>query len=70
MSSKRKVRRDQCVGKVRYTQERAMAEAAKLHHRTWERMNAYMCRWCNSFHVGHTTKAVRQRISARRNGDG
>lgn len=52
MSSKRRVRRNQCGTKVRHaTHIAAMMHLRAL--RSKEPLNAYKCRFCRGYHVGH-----------------
>lgn len=56
MSSKRRLRRKACKGKVRHaTIDAGQAAIAALNRqRGWQgRMNAYHCRWCGGVHIGH-----------------
>jgi hypothetical protein len=53
MSSKRKVRRKQCVGKIRHASADA-AHAANRHTRgRFGVMRPYHCTFCGGWHVGH-----------------
>ncbi len=69
MSSKRAIRRKACAGKIRHaTQAHANAHLGSLVHRirrvtpkktgidSGGYVNAYACRWCNGWHVGHPPK--------------
>lgn len=61
MSSKRRIRRNECKGKVRYpSQLAAQAGIGRLRRNTgttaW--LSAYRCRWCGGFHFGHAPKRV------------
>ena len=65
MSSKRRLRRNECKGKARYEgQMAAQAAIGRLRRRTGTRewLNAYRCRWCNGWHFGHPPRRVRQAI--------
>lgn len=54
MSSKRRLRRRSCEGKVRHESAAgANIARAKLARRDDDRMNAYHCRFCGGWHVGH-----------------
>jgi len=62
MSSKRRIRRNECTGKQRFdTQKGAQAAIGRLRRNTgttaW--LSAYRCRWCSGFHFGHSPKGVR-----------
>lgn len=55
MSSKRRIRRKSCKGKVRHTcLEHAHAALRALRKVDEDRMSAYRCQFCGGFHVGHT----------------
>ncbi len=59
MSSKRALRRKSCRHKVRHlTAECAQATIRALHAQRGcqGRMNAYLCRFCNGYHIGHTPR--------------
>ena len=67
MASKRGVKRKQCAGKVPRTQESAMREATRMRRtKTGQAFDAYLCKVCGNWHVGHRPKKVRQAIAARR----
>lgn len=56
MSSKRRVRRKQCSGKVRHSDIRAAKRALFLLTRSkgyTGHMNTYRCRFCGGYHIGH-----------------
>lgn len=56
MTSLRRVRRKQCQGKVRHPNpQAAYAHAASLKHKgdVTGFINAYKCRFCGGWHVGH-----------------
>lgn len=60
MSSKRRIRRKSCKGKVRHTSlEHADAHRHALSRLDGDRMSAYRCRFCGGWHVGHTPGAKR-----------
>ena len=65
MSSKRRIRRNACDGKVRYeTAEEAWRRITDMKwERTWNpRLVAYHCQFCGGYHVGHQpAKAWRAR---------
>lgn len=61
MASKRLQRRKACAGKVRHgSQEEATAHAIHLRRKDGDRVRAYRCPFCRSWHVGHTPHARRQ----------
>lgn len=79
MSSRRRERRIACTGKVRHdSQATAMSHVRDLRRadalsfgesksmRKFHHMNAYPCRFCGGWHVGHTPLRVQQAIAARR----
>jgi hypothetical protein len=54
MSSRRRLRRKACEGKMRHeTQAQAVAHAIHLYRKTGEQMQSYHCRFCRRWHVGH-----------------
>lgn len=56
MSSKRRIRRKSCTGKVRHASvEAGQREIHRLHraHGYDGRMNCYRCPFCNGWHIGH-----------------
>jgi hypothetical protein len=62
MSSKRHIRRKSCEGKVRY----ATVEEARKRLRGG--MNAYRCKFCGGYHIGHrpgTTAKVLNSLAGR-----
>lgn len=65
MASKRNVRKKMCSGKDRYsTLEEAQAQARLANKRTsW--INAYHCKSCGGYHIGHAPRNVRQAMIAR-----
>lgn len=56
MASKRHIRRAGCEGKRRYNTE-AQADSARFYHLqmlgTNCRLNVYLCRFCDHYHLGH-----------------
>ena len=59
MSSKRRIRRTVCTGKVRYASlGNAMAAMNGLHHRKGYQgfMTSYWCESCGGYHFGHPPK--------------
>ncbi len=60
MSSKRRIRRKSCKGKVRHeSAQHAWAHVRALRKRDDDRMNTYHCQFCGGWHVGHTPGAQR-----------
>ena len=56
MSSKRRLRRKQCEGKVRHPdRDAALAHIFSLVRKGKARglMSPYKCRWCGAWHMGH-----------------
>lgn len=58
MASKRRLRRNACQGKIRYTAWHKAKEAiALMKHKGLEHsltpLVAYACRYCSGIHVGH-----------------
>jgi hypothetical protein len=54
MSSKRRIRNKQCVGKVRHdSKEAAHAALGKTFNGSVRGLHLYHCRFCNGWHVGH-----------------
>lgn len=54
MSSKRRVRRKSCAGKVRHaTMGDATVHADNLHKKDGHRYSVYQCGFCGGYHVGH-----------------
>jgi hypothetical protein len=54
MSSKRRIRRKQCTGKIRHRSlGGAIAAAKSLRRAKGEIVSAYSCRFCKGYHVGH-----------------
>lgn len=65
MSSKRRVRRKACEGKVRYETFAQARSAAFLRSRdTGEWIVPYRCRFGKHYHIGHQTVRARQALSA------
>ena len=61
VSSKRRIRRKQCDGKIRHkTKEDAHSARYSLQKKTGEWLRIYKCKFCGGWHVGHP--------SARRDG--
>ncbi len=56
MASLRRLRRKACTGKIRHaTALDAFTHIRALHRKqVWQgHLNAYKCRFCNGYHVGH-----------------
>lgn len=68
MASKRHQRRRACAEKRGHaSMAAAIAEAQRLRARfLCEDFDAYHCRGCGSFHVGHRQKSMRNRLAAKR----
>ena len=62
MASKRRLRRKACEGKQSY----ATLEAATAVTQRLRGLNAYKCKHCSGFHVGHPPGRVRQSLAAKR----
>lgn len=58
MSSKRRIRRSACLGKMRYTsQDDAQAAMNALHRKGYQGyMTPYRCEFCSGYHFGHPPK--------------
>lgn len=57
MSSRRRLRRKACDGKVRHgTESEALRTMFAMRGR---RLNVYRCSYCNGFHVGHRPRGRR-----------
>lgn len=57
MSSKRAVRRRECRGKQRFSDEAEAVRAIRALYRNRGasgHLSPYLCRWCKGFHYGHT----------------
>lgn len=60
MSSKRRIRRLSCKGKVRHLSAQAGHAALRsLRRRDDDAMSVYACRFCGGWHVGHTPRGRR-----------
>lgn len=56
MASKRRIKRNSCIGKIRHkTSAGAEAHAKELRDKG-ERVWPYRCRFCGGWHVGHPSK--------------
>lgn len=54
MASKRRLRKNACLGKIRHrTAEDAQIERVKAMKRGVRGLNVYYCKYCNGYHVGH-----------------
>ena len=63
MSSKRQVRRSECGSKRKYdTVTGAQTAAYLVGQSIGEKMDAYRCKWCRGYHIGHRTAATSQAI--------
>jgi hypothetical protein len=65
MASKRHLRQKCCKGKVSYeTQIEAKFTVAKLFKVEGKRgLNAYRCRFCHKFHVGHMPRRLQEAVA-------
>jgi hypothetical protein len=60
VASRRRLRRNQCSGKIRYQTEEAGQAAVRSIIRAGKVMGhkgflkPYLCKWCHGWHVGHT----------------
>lgn len=63
--TKRKLRKKSCDGKVKYINEEDAERSAKaVHRKTGHWIEAYHCKFCGGFHIGHPPFNVRQSIVA------
>lgn len=63
MSSKRHIRRKACGRKYRYTSVEAAVDAAFQRTRvTRTKIQAYRCRFCKGWHIGHAPKWVQRKL--------
>ena len=61
MSSKRRVRRKACTGKIRHaTFADAVAAARSLYRANGEYLTPYRCRFGHHYHTGHAPARVRR----------
>ena len=62
MASKRRLRRNACVGKIRH----ASREHATIHARKLAASGVvpYACRYCNAWHIGHIPRLTSRKGSA------
>jgi len=63
MSSKRRERRKKCEGKKKFiNQSDAIGTATYNTHKHGTHFTAYRCRYCGSWHVGHTPANIMAKI--------
>lgn len=66
MASKRRLRRKQC-GKHSFPDEKTANTACLIARKErGQRLHAYRCNFCPTWHIGHIPARVRQSINARR----
>lgn len=66
MASKRRLRRQACEGKQRFsTNEAAAIHSSHVYHVAGKRLHPYRCQFCNEFHLGHMPSGVRTAINQR-----
>lgn len=56
MASKRRLRRKQCEGKIRYASTESAVNGIRLLHRKYGhrgQLKAYRCPFCRYWHIGH-----------------
>ena len=63
MSSKRRIRKSSCDGKIVHDKASAYIRAKRL-WKKGERVHAYKCRFGDHWHVGHWTGTPSDKISA------
>ena len=59
MSSKRRIKRRSCTGKVRHVDSAAARKALRAtvrHDEEHQTMNVYHCRFCGGYHIGHRSQ--------------
>jgi len=69
MSSKRRIRKNACISKVKYTTKELATQAmmALIHRRGFSGlMTAYRCPFCRGYHFGHASGKIRQSIAAKK----
>lgn len=66
MTSKRRLRRKSCTGKEQLTEAEAKRKIYFMAKGGAKYLNAYKCRFCKHYHIGHMPKRVRQAMKARR----
>jgi hypothetical protein len=59
VSSRRRLRRNACTGKVRYETRAAAQTVMEKLRRPWT-LNVYPCTYCGGFHVGHKKRGRRK----------
>ena len=65
MSSKRRLRRKGCEGKVRHASKSDGDYAAHLARQKYrDGLFAYRCRFCRGYHVGHRPGRIRRIMEA------
>jgi len=65
MSSKRQIRRRQCVGKIAHRNEDDAWAARRRLGARGQTMMPYKCPWCGEWHLGHPNHRVRQSMRGR-----
>ena len=66
MTSKRRIRRASCTGKVRFDSAHDAQQAAYAAcRRSGQWIVAYGCKFCGGHHIGHPPARVHQAIKAR-----
>ena len=67
MGSLRKQRRSECNGKHKYLSlEMALEDLnSRVAHGLYEHMNAYKCRFCHQYHLGHMPAFVQRAMYER-----
>jgi hypothetical protein len=65
MASKRNIRRKACEGKQKMEKYSAIAYAKKLRKRG-EIMNAYLCKFCGRWHIGHMPHRMKVMMEKKR----
>jgi hypothetical protein len=63
MSSKRRIRRKSCGGKVRYAAQSAAQIQANRMWRNGSKVRPYKCGFCHGWHNGHMRKQDKMRIA-------
>jgi hypothetical protein len=68
MSSRRAIRRQMCGNKVRFASLKEALAARRnmaVNGANVTRLNAYRCRYCGFFHLGHIPAGILYQISQR-----
>jgi hypothetical protein len=66
MSSKRRLRRQQCEGKKAFRSAEDARNAAYLvSARTGQRLASYRCKFCRQWHIGHRPRGLPRRLGRR-----